>query len=65
MLDKLLRDVAARGRTVIMTSHDLARVEDLARRFDVLSHGVITASVERADLGNGNLLDFYRKALAD
>jgi heme exporter protein A len=65
MLDKLLRDVAARGRTVIMTSHDLVRVEDLARRFDVLSHGVITASMERADLGNHNLLDFYRKALAD
>ncbi|MBA4380580.1 MAG: heme ABC exporter ATP-binding protein CcmA, partial [Anaerolinea sp.] len=40
MLDKILRDVAARGRTVVMTSHDLARVEDLASRFDVLSRGV-------------------------
>jgi heme exporter protein A len=64
MLDKLLRDVAGRGRTVLMTSHDLARVEDLATRFDVLSRGVISASTSRADLGQGNLLDFYRKALA-
>ncbi len=65
MLDNLLRNVAARGRTVIMTSHDLARVEDLASRYDVLSHGVISASVQKAGLGNNNLLDFYRKALAN
>jgi heme exporter protein A len=64
MLDLLLRDVAARGRTVVMTSHDLARVEDLASRFDVLSRGLISASAGRNDLGQGNLLDFYRQALA-
>jgi heme exporter protein A len=65
MLDGLLRDVAGRGRTVVMTSHDLARVEDLATRFDVLSHGVISASTRRDDLGNNNLLDFYRHSLAN
>ena len=64
MLDKLLRDVAGRGRTVVMTSHDLARVEDLATRFDVLSRGVISASTRRDDLGKSNLLDFYRQSLA-
>ena len=64
MLDTLLREVAARGRTVVMTSHDLARVEDLASRFDVLSRGVISASESRSGLGGKNLLDFYRKALA-
>ncbi len=63
MLDRVLREVAARGRTVVMTSHDLARVEDLASRFDVLSRGVIAASTRREDL-HGNLLDFYREALA-
>ncbi|MBM3151986.1 MAG: heme ABC exporter ATP-binding protein CcmA [Chloroflexi bacterium] len=63
MLDRVLRDVAARGRTVVMTSHDLARVEDLASRFDVLARGVITASTTRPGLGRGNLLDFYRQAL--
>jgi heme exporter protein A len=64
MLDRLLREVAEQGRTVIMTSHDLARVEDLASRFDVLSRGVISASAVRSDLGGKNLLDFYRQALA-
>ncbi|MEW6092732.1 MAG: heme ABC exporter ATP-binding protein CcmA [Chloroflexota bacterium] len=64
MLDNVLREVAARGRTVILTSHDLARVEDLATRFDVLSRGVIAASTDRSGL-RGNLLDFYRQALAN
>lgn len=63
MLDNILRNVAARGRTVVMTSHDLARIEDLASRFDVLSRGIITASAERSGF-RGNLLDFYREALA-
>jgi heme exporter protein A len=64
MLDNVLREVAARGRTVVMTSHDLARVEDLASRFDVLSRGVILASASRRDLGSRNVLDFYRNTLA-
>ncbi len=65
MLDRLLRDVAGRGRTVVMTSHDLVRVENLATRFDVLSRGVITASTMREDLGKHNLLDFYRRSMTD
>ena len=64
MLDSLLREVSGQGRTIVMTSHDLARVEDLASRFDVLSHGVVAASAERIGLGRTNLLDFYRLALA-
>ena len=64
MLDDVLRNVAARGRTVVMTSHDLARAEELATRFDVLSRGVITASCTRAEFGSGNLLTFYKQALA-
>jgi len=64
MLDTVLREVAARGRTVVMTSHDLARVADLASRFDVLSRGVIVASVERTQMEPDNLLAFYRQALA-
>jgi heme exporter protein A len=63
MLDRLLRKVAGEGRTVVMTSHDLARVEELASRFDVLSRGIICASSSRKDLGRKNLLDFYRQAL--
>lgn len=64
MLDDVLKNVAAAGRTVVMTSHDLARAEDLATRFDILSRGVIAASVSRAELDKTNLLTFYRQALA-
>ena len=64
MLDGVLQSVAAQGRTVLMTSHDLARSEALATRFDILSRGVIVASGTRKDLGRGNLLSFYKRALA-
>lgn len=63
MLDGVLRRVAAEGRTVVMTSHDLARAEGLASRFDILSRGVITASASPSSLGTANLLDFYKQAL--
>lgn len=63
MLDNVLREVAARGRTVVMTSHDLARVADLASRFDVLSKGVIVASAHSQDIGPDQLLSFYRQAI--
>lgn len=65
MLDEVLKTVAARGRTVVMTSHDLVRAEDLATRFDILSRGVIAASTARDGLQNTNLLAFYRESLAD
>jgi heme exporter protein A len=64
MLDEVLKSVAAQGRTVVMTSHDLARAEDLATRFDILTRGVIAVSASRASLGSNNLLTFYKQALA-
>ena len=42
MLDELLRTVAAQGRTVVMTSHDLARAEDLGH---ALRHPVTRQSL--------------------
>ena len=63
MLDSVLKEVAARGRTVVMTSHDLSRAADLASRFDVLSRGVVTASVRREEIDTHELLVFYRQAL--
>jgi len=65
MLDSVLRTVAAKGRTVVMTSHDLGRTEDLATRFDVLSRGKIAASATKADFGTGNLLSFYKSVIAE
>jgi heme exporter protein A len=64
MLDEVLKTVAAEGRTVVMTSHDLARAEDLATRFDVLSRGVIAATASRRELERTNLLAYYKQALA-
>ena len=63
MLDKVLKEIASHGQTVVMTSHDLIRAEALATRFDVLSRGVITASINKNDLKNQNVLDFYKRAL--
>jgi heme exporter protein A len=63
MLDNVLAEVAARGRTVVMTSHDLMRVSELASRFDVLSNGVIVASATREQLQPDQLLAFYRQAV--
>jgi heme exporter protein A len=63
MLDHVLGEVATRGRTVVMTSHDLARAADLASRFDVLSRGVIVASAGRSEVPPDQLLSFYRKAI--
>jgi heme exporter protein A len=64
MLDDVLKTVASQGRTVVMTSHDLARAEDLATRFDILSRGVISASTSHQELAKTNLLSFYKQALA-
>lgn len=65
MLDGVLQRVAAQGRTIVMTSHDLARIADLASRFDVLSRGVIVASAQRSEIGPNQLLAFYRQALGN
>ena len=64
MLDEVLKSVAAEGRTVVMTSHDLARAEDLATRFDILSRGRIAATATRTELDRTNLLAFYKNSLA-
>lgn len=65
MLDTTLREVGGMGRTVVMTSHDLARAGDLASRFDILSKGVIVESVQRERIEPDHLLAFYRRALSD
>ena len=64
-MDRVLLEVAALGRTVVMTSHDLARAADLASRFDVLSRGRIVASAQRAEMVSDQLLAFYRQAIQE
>ena len=63
MLDAVLKQIAAQGRTVVMTSHDLARSAELCTRFDVLSRGKIIASANREEIPQDGLLAFYRQAI--
>jgi heme exporter protein A len=65
MLDRVLREVAAHGRTVVMTSHDLPRSAELATRLDVLSRGIIAASVPREKIDSAGLVDLYRRVTHD
>jgi heme exporter protein A len=65
MLDEVLRRVAVAGRTVVMTSHDLPRAADLATRIDVLSRGVIAASLPQAEITPTGLIDLYRRVTHD
>jgi heme exporter protein A len=60
MLDGVLRQVAGRGRTVLMTSHDLLRSADLASRIDILSGGVIARSLRRGQPEWDDLPSLYR-----
>jgi heme exporter protein A len=60
MLDGLLRQVASAGRTVLMTSHDLDRAAELATRVDILSRGVMVASLARDELDPAGLAERYR-----
>lgn len=64
MLDQVLRQVASQGRTIVMTSHDLARAAELGSRFDILSQGKIVATSNASDIEPDHLLAFYREALS-
>ncbi len=61
MLDDLLERVAGQGRTIVMTSHDLARAHALAARVDVLAHGRMAASVATAHVPPSELVELYRE----
>jgi heme exporter protein A len=61
MLDELLRQVAGRGRTVLMTSHDLLRSASLATRLDILSRGVIARSLDPRGMPAGELAALYQQ----
>ena len=65
MLDRVLKEVTEVGRTVVMTSHDLIRTADLASRVDILSKGVIAASVEGEDIDPLKLPVLYQSVTHD
>jgi len=63
LLDGVLSQVHSAGKTVVLTTHDPARVSTLADRFAVLAGGVICACASRSDLPNGDAAAFYARAL--
>lgn len=63
ILDRILKEVALEGRTVVMTSHDLLRSAELASRLVLLSKGKISSSVSTVDLDPVDLVEFYRTGL--
>ena len=62
MLDGLLQRVAAEGRTVVMTSHDITRAAYLATRVDILSKGIISRSIDSGEIEVGDLPSIYKEA---
>ncbi|HEX7001685.1 MAG TPA: ABC transporter ATP-binding protein [Trueperaceae bacterium] len=46
----LLKEIAAEGRTVVLSSHDMPVVEDLCRRVVVVSGGKVVTDAQVADL---------------
>lgn len=61
MLDELLLEVAAEGRTLLMTSHDLSRAHRLSTRVDVLANGRIGASLITDGLPLADLTRTYER----
>lgn len=60
MLDGVLRDVAAKGRTVLMTTHDLQRGLGLAERVAILSRGVIAFDKPKSQIDPAAFAEKYQ-----
>ncbi|MFW6182284.1 MAG: heme ABC exporter ATP-binding protein CcmA [Chloroflexota bacterium] len=58
-LDDLLRQESARGRTILMITHDLVHGLNLCDRIAILSRGKIAATVERDEISPGDFLEYY------
>jgi len=59
VLDQVLRDVAAHGRTVLMTTHDLAHGVALANRVLILYRGKIAFTASREEIDVARFPEIY------
>ena len=59
LLDDLLRREQARGRTILMITHDLRHGFHLSDRIAILSRGIVVADVEQDTMSAGDFLTFY------
>ncbi len=63
MLDDVLRSARAAGRTVLLTTHDLARALALGDRVAILARGVIAFAARCRDLDPGAFAAAYADAV--
>ena len=59
LLDELLRGETARGRTILMITHDLGHGLGLADRLAILYGGIIAREVSRAEISPAAVYDLY------
>jgi ABC-2 type transport system ATP-binding protein len=59
-LRDLLRAIAAEGRTIVLSSHDMAVVQDLCDRVVIIHHGRVISDDRIASLINGARTQQYR-----
>lgn len=59
-----LRDLAATGTAVLLSTHVLETVERLATRVVMLAHGRVVADARMEELGQGGLEELFLKRIA-
>lgn len=60
-LNDLLKSLAANGKCIVMSSHDLDIVSRFSKRVDVLVNGKFLANLTGPDLEAGRLMQKYRE----
>lgn len=60
LLDELLREQSASGRTIFMITHDLVHGLNICDRIAILNRGKIVHEVPRGEMSAGEFLDFYK-----
>ena len=63
-LSEVIRGASARGLAVLMATHDLFRVKDVARRLGILRAGKLVEERDAASLGPVELEQLYLERLA-
>lgn len=61
----VLRETAASGVALLISTHDIFRAKDLATRIGIMRHGRLVDMVERARLSAGELEQLYLTHMAE
>lgn len=61
LLDRLLQEQAASGRTILMITHDLVHGLHICNRVVILNRGKIVAEVQASDISPAGFLELYKQ----